>query len=842
LFVSEIELTIDGKKVVVPKGTTILQAARKIGVIVPTLCYDEEITSFHCCRICMVEVEGEGQLVASCSTAAVPGMVVNTNSPDVVEARRTILELLLANHPHDCLVCDKAGSCKLQNYAYWYGVDANRFSGKRKQSSIDNSSAFIYRDPSKCILCGKCVRVCEEVVGKNVIDFAWRGFETRVTPPLEAPLADTDCIQCGNCIAVCPVGALTEKSLRGKGRSWEISKVTTVCPYCGAGCTVDLNVRFGKVLGATSNENGEVNGRFLCVKGRFGYDFIHHKDRITSPYIRKRGKLTRVSWAEAIHHAADMLGSIKMRYGGQALGVVSSARCTNEENYLAGKFARTVLGTNNIDHCARLCHAPSVVGLGKAFGSGAMTNSLEEIPGTDFILAIGTNTPESHPVIALKMRKAIQNGATLAVIDPRRTELAEQAHYHAQIVPGTDVALLNAMANVIIREGLWDREFVEERTENFLEFRRSIRECSPEWAHYITGVPVKTIIDMAISFAKAPTGMIFYTMGVTQHAYGTQNVLAIANLAMLTGKIGREHCGVCPLRGQNNVQGSCDMGALPDVLPGYQKLDEFSVREKFEKAWACSLPTHKGLTLGEMFEAAQRGDIKGMYIIGENPVISEANAGQVYFALQSLEFLVVQDIFMSETARLADVVFPASSFAEKDGTFTNTERRVQLVRKAIEPLRGSKPDWIIFCQLASAMGHRWDYASPEEIMREIASVTPIYGGIKYSRLEKGGLQWPCYHTDHPGTKFLHKHEFTRGKGKFHAVPYTSPGEETDGKYPYILITGRRLFHYHTGTMTRKVQGLNSLLPNETLQVNPSDARNLDLNEDDRVRVISRRGR
>ena len=837
---NHIQITINGTEISVPSGSTILEAAKMHDIIIPTLCYDEELTSYHACRICMVEVEGRG-LAASCSTEAVPGMEVLTDTPRVVQARKTILELLLANHPDDCLVCDKSGSCKLQNYAYWYGVDAHRFKGKKKNRVLDTGSPFVMRDEGKCILCGKCASVCEQVAGKNVLHFAWRGFGTRVMPPLDTPLDETECIQCGNCIAVCPVGALSEKPLHGKGRSWEFEEVETVCPYCGIGCNINLNIRFGKVYGVTSCKESDVNGRFACVKGRFGQEFINDRARITSPYMRKNGELIPVSWAEAIHHVAGRFESIQRQYGGDSMGVVSSARITNEENFLASKFARTILGTNNIDHCARLCHAPTVVGLGKAFGSGATTNSLGEIEDTDFILAVGSNISETHPVAAFKARKALSRGALLAVVDPRRTELAEWAHLHAQIRPGTDIAFLNAVAKFILDNELADNKFIEERTENFKEYRQSLTDCTLDWAAAITGVPQDVVREIALQYARAATGMIMYTMGITQHAHGTDNVLAIANLAMITGKVGREKCGVYPMRGQNNVQGACDMGALPNVYSGYQKVADPAARAKFENAWGCRLPEKDGMTLGELLSAAGEGKIKSLYVIGENPVISDADSNEVMHSLRNLEFLVVQDIFMTETTELADVVLPAASFAEKEGTFTNTERRVQLLRQAIEPVGSCKPDWKIINQLASAMGYRWEYSSPKEIMSEIASLTPSYGGIDYPRLSKCGLQWPCPHKDHPGTRVLHRHSFARGKGRLHPVVFQPPTEQPDAEYPYILVTGRRLFHYHTGTMTRKVEGLNQLMPVECLQVNPANAEDLGLTDGSRVKLTSRRG-
>jgi len=836
-----VTLNINGRNITVPAGSTILEAARQENIHIPSLCYDEELSSARCCCLCIVEVEGAEDFVLSCDTKVFNGMVVRTDTPEICQVRKTLLELLLANHPKDCMVCDRAGVCQLQNYAYWYRADYDFFEGERYRFNPDESSPFIYRDLNKCILCGKCIRVCRTVIGREALNFDINTLESRIVASSGEPLVKESCVHCGNCVAVCPVGALIERKMIGRGRPWDLKKVTTICPYCGVGCTLDLNIKDGKVVGVTSNPHGKVNGRYLCSKGRFGYDFIHHPERLTSPYIRREGKLVKVTWQEALEYAAGKLGQIRDLHGGSSLGMLCSARCTNEENYLAAKFARVVLQTNNIDNCARLCHSPTLVGLGKAFGCGAMTNSIDEIAGTRLIMAVGSNITETHPVIALKIRQALSRGATLVVVDPRHTELADLAHYYLQIKPGTDTALLNAMAHVIIAEDLWNRDFVWERTEDFHSMRLAVKRCTPEWAEEITGISAERIREVDRKYALSETGMIIYTVGVTQHSHGTNNVLAIANLALLTGKIGREFCGVNPLRGQNNVQGACDMGVLPDYLAGYQSIADRSAREIFELEWQCRLPADAGLTEGEMLEAALNGEVKGMYVIGENPVISEADAAKTKAALEALEFLVVQDIFMTETAELADVVFPACTFAEKDGTYTNTERRVQRVRRAIDPLPDSKPDWLILYELAKAMGYNWRVMYPRDIMKEISRLTPIYGGINYPRVGQGGLQWPCWSLNHPGTKFLYEKEFFRGRAKFHRVDYRTGEEEPDGEYPYVLITGRRLYHYHTGTMTRKVDGLNLLLPEGALQINPEDAMRLKVRDGDTVRVVSRRG-
>jgi formate dehydrogenase alpha subunit len=770
-------------------------------------------------------------------------MVVYTDSPVVIEARKTNLELLLANHPDDCLTCNKSGDCRLQDYAYYYGVKQGAFKGEKHNYPIEEDNPFIVRDMNKCILCGKCIRMCEEIQGNDVINFAFRGFNSIVTPAMGLPYSDTEvtnCVFCGNCVSVCPVGALSEKGMIGKGRRWEVQKVKTTCPYCGVGCQLDLNIKGGKVIGVTSIDN-DLNGRSMCVKGRFGYGFIHHPDRLTTPLIKKDGEFVEATWDEAIGLMVEKLGSIKNKYGPDALGLLSSARVTNEENYLMNKLARAVIGTNNIDHCARLCHAPTVAGMATAYGSGAMTNSFAEIKNADFILITGTNTTDTHPVAGAMIKQAARKGATLVAVDPRKTELSRMANYHLQIKSGTDIALINGLANVIIAEDLWDKDFVKDRTEDFDAFEAAVSKYTPDFVEDITGIPAETIREVARGYAKANNAMIFFTMGITQHICGTHNVFSIANLCMLCGQIGKESSGVNPLRGQNNVQGACDMGALPVVYTGYQGLTVEENRKKFAAAWKVKeLPPKIGLTVGELLGECGKG-IKGMYIMGENPILSDPDANNVMHELESLDFLVVQDIFLTETAQLADVVLPGASFAEKDGTFSNTERRVQLVRKAIDPIGNSKPDWEIICLVATAMGYPMSYGSAGEIMDEIASLTPSYAGISFARLEKGGLQWPCPSADHPGTKFLHSGKFARGLGKFHAVEHIPPDELPDNEYPFILSTGRRRYHYHTGSMTQRTGALEVFYPTEYLEVCCKDAEKLGVCDGDKVRVTSRRG-
>ncbi len=836
----EITIEIDGRRVTVPEGVTVFEAALKLGIEIPHLCYHPSLPFLGACRLCVVEIEGARGLPASCVTPVAAGMVVRTNTERVREARRTILDLLLANHPLDCLTCEKAGECRLQHYAYEYGVASSTWQGERKRLEPDESNPFFVRDQEKCILCGRCVRMCQDVQGRHAIDYVHRGFAVRVSTPYDVSLTETSCVFCGNCVTVCPVGALTPKMSRGRGRTWEYTKVRTVCPYCGVGCNVYLHVKDGRVIGASAAE-GPAHEGLLCVKGHFGYEFIHRPDRLRVPLIRQGKSFREASWEEALSLVAGRLLETRKRYGASAVAALASAKCTNEENYLLQKVFRAVLGTNNVDHCARLCHASTVVGLAAAFGSGAMTNSIREIAEAELLLVTGSNTTETHPVIGTRIIRAKRAGARLIVADPRRIALAEEADLFLQLLPGSNVALFNGLAHVIVKEKLYDAQFIAERTEGFAELVEALEPYTPEYVEGITGVPAELIVRAARMYATARRAMILYSMGITQHTSGTDNVLAIANLAMLCGHVGREGTGVNPLRGQNNVQGACDLGALPNVLPGYQRVDDAEVRRKFEECWGAPVPTQPGLTVVEMMEAAARGQLRALYIMGENPMLSDPDINHVREALEKVEFLVVQDIFMTETACLADVVLPGACFAEKDGTFTNTERRVQRVHKAVDPPGEALPDWVILCRLAQKMGYPMSYDHPREILEEIRRLTPIYGGISWERLGTDGLQWPCRDADDPGTPYLHKDRFARGKGKFHPVKYRPPAELADEEYPLLLTTGRLLYQFHTGSMSRRSQGLEAMAPEPYIEINPRTAEVLGIGDGQLVEVASRRG-
>ncbi len=833
----KVTLTINGLEITVDKGMTVLEAALRNGIYISHLCYHPDLKPVGVCRLCMVEIEGQG-LTISCQAPVEQGLMVKTENPEIDKVRRVAVELLIVNYHADCLTCAQNNQNELQRIAAHIGITKERLERLRpptKTVSVDTSNPFFDRDPNQCVLCGICVRTCEELQGVSSIDFAFRGYNTTISTFGNKPIAESRCESCGECVVRCPVGALTPKKFQQPSR-----EVKTICPYCGCGCGIYLGVRGNNIVSVRGDVDNPVNKGNLCVKGRFGYDFINHPERLSAPLIKRNGEFVEANWEEALELVTRKLSN----YKGDGFATIASAKCTNEENYLIQKFTRAVVGTNNIDHCARLCHAPTIAGLAQSFGSGAMTNSINEVSDAACILAIGTNTTVAHPIIGLQMKRAVQNGAKLIVANPRKIDLCRFTDIFLQHRPGTDVALLMGMMRVIVDEGLLDETFIEKRCENFEDFKDSLSSFNLDFAEQITGVSREKIIKAARLYATCKPATILYAMGITQHTHGTDNVLATSNLALLTGNIGKPSTGVNPLRGQNNVQGACDMGALPNVYPGYQKVNDPMIKSKFENAWGCRLNDSPGLTHIEIFDAIHQGKIKALYLVGENPILSEANAKHVEEAINRLEFLVVQDIFLSETARLADVILPAVTFAEKDGTFTNTERRVQLIRKTIEPIGEAKPDWWITCQIAKRLGSKgFDFLHPKEIMEEIASLTPSYKGISYERLENGGLQWPCVTGEHPGTPILHTQAFATksGKGKFIPLGYKPSAEVPDDKYPLILTTERSLYQFHTATMTRRVEGLNILRSHEMVEINSKDAAALGIGDGERVRVISRRG-
>jgi formate dehydrogenase alpha subunit len=831
----KVSLTIDGKGIEVEQGITVLEAAKRAGIYIPTLCADDRLEPYGGCRLCLVEIEKMRGLPPSCTTYVQDGMKVRTNTEEIQKIRKMLIEMLLSDHPYDCLTCTSNLHCELQKLAEEFGIRERRLRPLARESIYDDSNAFFFRDMTKCVLCAKCVRVCMEINGVAAIDISRRGYASVVQPFGDVPLAESICESCGECVEACPTAALSIKK-----QEWPDKEVPTICPYCGTGCGILLGIKDEKVVSIRGDKDNPTNRGQLCVKGRFGsYEFVGHPDRLKKPLIKRNGEFAEASWEDALDLVAEKL---RPYHGADQFAALSSAKCTNEENYMMQKFARAVMRTNNVDHCARLCHASTVAGLAATFGSGAMTNGIDELRDTDLILLTGSNTTENHPVIGYRIREAVRKGAKLIVFDPREIPLTWEAWLWCRQRPGTDVAWINGLIHIILEQGLEDKNFIKQRTEGFEDLKKVVEKYTPDLVSKITGIPEESLYQAARAYAEADSASIVYSMGITQHTTGTDNVKSCANLAMVCGHIGKPGTGVNPLRGQNNVQGACDLGALPNVFPGYQAVSNEELRGKFEKAWGVELPDTPGLTVVEIMNAAAEGKIKALYIMGENPMISDPDISHVEEGLKGLEFLVVQDIFLTETARLADVVLPGVCFAEKDGTFTNTERRVQLLNKAVDPPGEARQDWQIISELAGRLGYHMNYNSSSEIMDEARRLTPQYAGISHDRLKRGHeLCWPCPDEDHPGTRILHKDKFTRGKGKFFAIEFIEPDELPDKKYPYTLTTGRILYHFHTGTMTRKSEGLNQIVPGPYAEINPALARRLKVKDGNKIKVSSRRG-
>ncbi|EON12974.1 MULTISPECIES: formate dehydrogenase subunit alpha [Pandoraea] len=847
----EVTLEIDGEQITVPAGTSIMRAASEGGVNVPKLCATDSLEPFGSCRLCLVEIEGRRGFPASCTTPVEPGMKVRTQSPKLQELRKGVMELYISDHPLDCLTCAANGDCELQDMAgvtglreVRYGFDgANHFDTQK-----DESNPYFTYDASKCIVCNRCVRACEETQGTFALTISGRGFEARVSPGQDQPFMDSECVSCGACVAACPTATLQEKSVIHLGQA-EHAKITT-CAYCGVGCSFKAEMKGNEVVRMVPHKDGQANEGHACVKGRFAWGYATHKDRILTPKIRKTitDPWQEVSWDEALDYAASEFKRIQAKYGRDSIGGLVSSRCTNEEDYLVQKLVRAAFGNNNVDTCARVCHSPTGYGLKATIGESAGTQTFKSVEQSDVILVMGANPTDGHPVFGSRMKKRLREGAKLIVIDPRRIDLVKSPHikadYHLQLRPGTNVAIINALAHVIVTEGLMADAFIAQRCEDraFEQWRDFITraENSPEATEAHTGVPAHLVRSAARLYATGGNAAIYYGLGVTEHAQGSTTVIGIANLAMATGNIGREGVGVNPLRGQNNVQGSCDMGAFPHELPGYRHVSDSSARALFEAEWGVELQSEPGLRIPNMFDAALAGTFMGLYCQGEDIVQSDPNTQHVTHALEQMECIVVQDIFLNETAKYAHVLLPGSSFLEKDGTFTNAERRISRVRQVMPP-RAGYADWEVTIQLAKRLGYEMNYSHPSEIMDEIARLTPTFTGVSYEKLDRlGSVQWPCNEAAPEGTPVMHIDEFVRGKGKFLITQYVPTDEKVTRRFPLILTTGRILSQYNVGAQTRRTDNVH-WHDEDRLEIHPHDAEERGVKDGDWVGIQSRAG-
>lgn len=857
-----VTLTIDGERVSVPEGTSVMAAAMKMGTKIPKLCATDSLEPFGSCRLCLVEIEGRRGTPASCTTPAEEGMVVHTQSENLAALRKGVMELYISDHPLDCLTCSANGDCELQDAAGAVGLREVRY-GYEGENHVfakgtdglanenwlpkDTSNPYFTYDPSKCIVCNRCVRACEEVQGTFALTIAGRGFDSRVAAG-PSDFLGSDCVSCGACVQACPTATLMENKVIEYGQP-EHSKVTT-CAFCGVGCSFKAEMQGERVVRMVPYKDGKANDGHSCVKGRFAWGYATHKDRITKPMIR--AKITdpwrEVSWEEAISHAASEFKRIQLKYGRESLGAITSSRCTNEEVYLVQKLVRAGFRNNNVDTCARVCHSPTGYGLKTTLGTSAGTQDFKSVEQSDVILIIGANPTDGHPVFASRMKKRIRAGAKVIVADPRRIDMVKSPHvkaeYHLQLKPGTNVALVTAMAHVIVTEGLIDEDYVRERCDlgDFELWARFVAEerNSPEASEQYTGVPAADVRAAARLYATGGNAAIFYGLGVTEHSQGSTTVMGMANLAMATGNIGREGVGVNPLRGQNNVQGSCDMGSFPHEFTGYRHVSDDATRDIFEKLWGVALDSEQGLRIPNMLDEAVGGSFKGLYVQGEDIAQSDPNTQHVTAGLASMECVVIQDLFLNETAKYAHVFLPGSSFLEKDGTFTNAERRINRVRQVMAPLSG-KAEFQVTIDLARALGLEMSYSHPSEIMDEIALVTPTFAGVSYQKLEElGSVQWPCNDKAPSGTPLMHVDRFVRGKGKFMITEYVPTEERTGPRFPLILTTGRILSQYNVGAQTRRTE--NSRWHEEdVLEIHPFDAESRGIKDGDLVSLASRSG-
>ena len=846
-----VTLTIDGQEITVPEGTSVMRAAALSDVKIPKLCATDQLEAFGSCRLCLVQIEGMKGLPASCTTPVAPGMKVTTQNKQLADVRRGVMELYISDHPLDCLTCPANGHCELQDMAGIVGLREVRYGYEGENHLVadkDTSNPYFTFDASKCIVCSRCVRACDEQQGTLALTIQSRGFDSKVSPSQNVSFMDSECVSCGACVQACPTATLSENTLIDKGQA-EHSKITT-CAYCGVGCSFRAEMKGEEVVRMVPNKNGHANHGHSCVKGRFAIGYATHSDRITTPMIRAQitDPWREVSWAEAIAYAAGEMKRIQAKYGRDSIGGITSSRCTNEETYLVQKLVRAGFGNNNVDTCARVCHSPTGYGLKQTLGESAGTQNFDSVMKADVIFVIGATPTAGHPVFGSQMKRRIRQGARLIVADPRTIDLVRTPHvaadHHLKLRPGTNVALVNSLAHVIVTEGLVKEDFVRERCEvdSFEKWRAfaAAADNSPEAMEPITGVPAASVRAAARLYATGGNGAIYYGLGVTEHSQGSTMVMGIANLAMATGNIGREGVGVNPLRGQNNVQGSCDMGSFPHEFPGYRHVSDVATRHLLEDAWGVSLQDEPGLRIPNMFEAALDGDFKGLYIEGEDIAQSDPNTQHVTAALMAMECIIVQDLFLNESAKFAHVFLPGSSFLEKDGTFTNAERRISRVRKVMQPKAGYA-DWEITQLLANAVGYPMNYAHPSEIMDEIARLTPTFTGVSFARIDElGSIQWPCNAAHPNGTPTMHVDEFVRGKGKFLVTEYVPTSEKVNSKFPLILTTGRILSQYNVGAQTRRTEN-NRWHEEDRLEIHPNDAEERGIADADWVGISSRSG-
>ena len=847
-----VSLDIDGIEVTVPAGTSVMRAAAQAGVAVPKLCATDSLDAFGSCRLCVVDIDGRKGTPASCTTPCEDGMVVHTQTPHVAKIRRGVMELYISDHPLDCLTCPANGDCELQDMAGVVGLREVRygFEGENHlEAPKDESNPYFTFDESKCISCSRCVRACGEVQGTFALTISGRGFGSKVTSGAGESFLESECVSCGACVQACPTATLQEKSVIELGMPTRTVKTT--CAYCGVGCSFKAELRGNELVRMVPDKDGGANAGHSCVKGRFAWGYASHPDRITSPMVRESitDPWREVSWDEAIDYAALRLKEIQHAYGIDSIGGITSSRCTNEEVYVVQKMIRAAFGNNNVDTCARVCHSPTGYGLKQTFGTSAGTQDFASVEEADVIVVIGANPTDAHPVFASRMKRRLRAGAGLIVIDPRRIDLVKSAHiaasHHLQLQPGTNVAVVNAISHVVATEGLIDREFVAERCDlaSFAAWEEFIRlpENSPEHLAEQTGVPAETVRAAARAYAEAPNAAIYYGLGVTEHSQGSTMVMAMANLAMATGNIGRSGVGINPLRGQNNVQGACDMGSFPHEFPGYRHVSDDTVREQFESLWSTSLRGEPGLRIPNMLDAATVGEFRAIYIQGEDIAQSDPNTAHVKAALAAMDLVIVQDLFINETAAFAHVFLPGTSFLEKDGTFTNAERRINRVRPVM-PSRTGKSEWEATCALATALGYPMHYDNAAQIMDEIASITPTFAGVSFEMLDRvGSVQWPCNAASPTGTPIMHVDEFVRGKGQFITTPYVPTDERSTRKFPLLLTTGRILSQYNVGAQTRRTANV-IWHPEDLLDMHESDAEVRGISDGTWVEVSSRAGR